>query len=358
MKGRRVLLVAGGTGGHIMPAISFGRWAAENRGAEVGYVCGMRPLEREIYSSAGISPRIIALSGSPLAGGISLKARMERSFSSVKALGEARKILREFRPDHCVLFGGYVSLPFLLMCKTMQIPVAVHEQNACAGKITKLAAMEGTPVLTGWETCFPLKRSKFTRVGVPVRKFRKLERGEAIRQLGLPDAGADLFTVVVFSGSLGSVPIKEKILKISENAEFSDFLFLIPSVASEIEKVSERVWVLPKIWDPSPLFAAADCVVTRAGGSILTELAVLGIPALVVPWREAAGDHQYYNAAAFISENTGIIINLENNTVSFAAQILELRNLAGVYKQNKAAEPYNKADKICERLWEALAFRF
>lgn len=354
MNNGRILMVAGGTGGHIMPAISFGYWAAEHRCAEIAYVCGARPLEYEIYSSAGISPRIIKLEGSPLSGGVSAKVRAGRMLDMIGSLGEARKILMEFRPEHCVLFGGYISLPFLLLCKMMNIPVTVHEQNACAGLITKLAERVGVPVLTGWETCFPLERKQFKRVGVPVRKFSKPERAEAMRRLNVPDEYAGLFTVVVFSGSLGSVSIKEKILEISSDEKFRDFLFLIPLDSANIEKAADRVLVLPKMWDPSPLFASADCVVTRAGGSILTELAVLGIPALVIPWRGAAGDHQYYNASAFISENIGIILDLENDSVSFAAHIFELRDIVNGCKQRKASQLYGKADKICERFWGAI----
>lgn len=350
----RILLIAGGTGGHIMPALSFGSWAAKNRCAEVGYVCGTRAMERDIYFNAGAVPMMIHLDGSPLSGGITMKKRAERTLAMVTSLAEARKILRDFRPDCCVLFGGYISLPFLAMCRVMRIPALVHEQNACAGLVTKLAAGLGLPVLTGWDACFPLKRKRFTRVGVPVRTFKQPDRGEALNILGIPEPAPGSSTAVVFSGSLGSVPIKEKILEISSREYFRDWLFLLPSVAEKTEKIGDNVWVLPKIWDPSPLFAAADYIVTRAGGSILTEIATLGLPALVIPWRGAANDHQFYNASAFLSENTGIILDLENDSGLLASRILELRGLTGACMQKKVSRLYNKADIICEKLWEAL----
>lgn len=355
MSERRILLVAGGTGGHIMPAISFGRWAIENRAAEVDYVCGVRPLEKEIYTNSDISPHIIGMTGSPLSGGISVKARMERSITSVRALDEARRVIRKFSPSCCVLFGGYISLPFLLVCKMLRIPVVIHEQNACAGQVTKLAAKARIPVLTGWETCFPLSSKQFKRVGVPVRRFSKPDRAGAMKQLGVTEESTNKFIAVIFSGSLGSTSIKKQILSVSGDEKFGDFLFLIPSVSTEVEKVTDRVWLLPKIWDPSPLFAVADCAVTRAGGSMLAELAVLGIPALIIPWRDAAADHQYYNASAFISENTGIILNSENDPTFLATEILELRKLTSGCKQNRDSKLYNNANKICEQLWDAIA---
>lgn len=352
---KRILLIAGGTGGHIMPALSFGRWAAKNRRAEVAYVCGTRAMEREIYLSAGVTPMTVDMVGSPLSGGITVKERVDRSFTVAKSFAGARKILKDFRPDCCLLFGGYISLPFLMTCRGMNIPVFVHEQNACAGLVTKLASKLGVPVLTGWDACFPLARKQFTRVGVPVREFNNLDRQAAFDLLGIPEPDLGCFTAVIFSGSLGSVSIKERIHEISSGESFKDWLFLIPSVAEKTERVGGNVWVLPKIWDPSPLFAVADCVVTRAGGSILTEIAVFELPALVIPWREAANDHQFHNASAFLSENTGIIFDMGNGSRLLADRILGLKELTCTCMQKKASRLYNTADVICEKLWEALA---
>lgn len=356
----RLLLVAGGTGGHIMPAITFGRWAETHRtGTETGYVCGTRVLEQEIYSSVGIVPRKMNLSGSPISSGVSLKGRIERVFSTACAFAEARKIIKEFRPDCCVLFGGYVSLPFLIMCKAMNIPAVLHEQNASAGIATKLAIKIGMPVLTGWDTCFPLARSSFTRVGVPVREFRKQERAEALQALGINSDASGRFIAIIFSGSLGSSSIRERISEIAAYPVFKDWLFLIPAVSDKTEKIADNAWILPKIWEPSPLFAAADVFVTRAGGSTLTEISVLGIPALIIPWRGAANNHQYHNAVAFLSENTGIILNLETDIGLLVQKLLELKALKDDCVQQKIQMLYdNRRDKICEGFWEAIASRF
>lgn len=351
----RLLLIAGGTGGHIMPAIAFGRWALRFRGAEIGYVSGIRPLETEIYSSAGIEPHVLNLSGSPLSGGVSLKNKMNRVFATVVACAKARKILKEFRPSSCVMFGGYISLPFLIMCKMMKIPAVLHEQNACAGMVSRLAAKLGVSVLTAWESCIPLDRTRFERIGIPVREFKKIERGEAIKMLGVEGDFADRFIAVIFSGSLGSVSIKGQVVEAASSVDFKDWLFLIPAVSDVAERISANVWVLPKMWDPSPLFSAADCIVTRAGGSTLAEVAALEIPALVIPWKDAANNHQYHNAVAFLSENTGIILDLENNAGLLPSKLLELKGLVQCGTQKRTSRPYNKVDKICERLWEAMS---
>lgn len=357
--GGRVLLVAGGTGGHIMPAIAFGRWTERNRpDAEVAYVCGTRALELEIYGSAGISPYTLALEGSPMSGGVPLKEKARRAISTVGALAKAKKILREYRPDCCVLFGGYVSLPFLFICKVTGVPFVVHEQNACAGMVTRLAAKLGAPVLTGWEVCVPLADSCFERVGVPVREFRKMGRSEAMMDLGIPEYLTNRCIAVIFSGSLGSVSIKQKISEISSSPAFKDWLFLIPAMSGKIERIAENVWLLPKIWDPSPLFAVADLIVSRAGGSTLTEAAVSGLPVLVIPWKRAARDHQSHNAKAFLSENTGIILDLETEFGLLATKLSELKKLKDDGERRGVSASHDKAWKINEKLWGIVASQF
>lgn len=351
----RLLLVAGGTGGHIMPAIALGRWiAGKHPGTVVSYACGARALEVDIYSSAGIIPQRLRLVGSPLAGGISPGERLDRLISMASSVVEARRILKWSSPDCCILFGGYVSLPFLIMCRIMKIPVAVHEQNACAGMVTRLADKLGTPLLTGWEVCFPLRRERFTRVGVPVRDFRKMERAAALSELGVDMEAVGRFTAVVFSGSLGSAEVREKIVRLSAQSDFKAWAFLLSAASGKVEKIGGHVWALPKLWDPSALFAAADCIITRGGGSTLAEAAVQGLPALLIPWRGASGDHQYHNAAAFAAENGGLIVESEGDQRLFAEKLLLLRELSGSCVQDGAFRQYNKADKICEQFWEAI----
>lgn len=355
---RKILLVAGGTGGHILPAIAFGSWAEESGRAGVSYVCGARELESEIYLSAGITPLRLDLDGSPLSGGISLKTKIERSFSTAASFCEVRRILKKYRPDCAVLFGGYLSLPFLIMCRVMGVPAVVHEQNACAGMASRLAAKLGIRVLSGWEVCFPLESRAFTRVGIPVRAFKQAGRAEALGALGVNPGAEGKFICVVFGGSLGSVSMKEAIGEISGRPAFEDWLFLLPAAADGIGRVSANAWALPAIWDPSPLFAAADCAVTRAGGSTLAELAVMGLPALIIPWKEAARNHQYHNASAFLSENTGIIFDLGNDRDTLERKLTELKALTDGGAVRKSSEPRGKADIICERLWRAVASQF
>jgi UDP-N-acetylglucosamine--N-acetylmuramyl-(pentapeptide) pyrophosphoryl-undecaprenol N-acetylglucosamine transferase len=150
---RKILIVAGGTGGHIFPALAFGRWILDQKKNEgVSYLSGDRPLELEIYASQGIEPYRLFLSGSPL-GSPSILRNARRWMELFRSFFQVGRFLRRERPDACFLFGGYVSLLPLLWCRFLKIPILAHEQNACAGKVTKLASYLGAPVAAGWSQC-------------------------------------------------------------------------------------------------------------------------------------------------------------------------------------------------------------
>ena len=135
----------GGTGA-IWPAISFGRWIAENKpDVSVSYICGSRPLELEIYAAAGIEPHCLNIDGSPFSGsGIE---RLKRAWGQVAALRESASFIRSESPDFVLLFGGYVTFPVLLASRMLKAPSAIHEQNAYAGKVTRIASLMGGDIL-------------------------------------------------------------------------------------------------------------------------------------------------------------------------------------------------------------------
>ena len=168
---KKIILAAGGTGGHIWPALSFGAWINKNHAeCEVRYVCGSRPLEREIYAAAKAEPVVLPVDGSPLAGrGAGQKlARMRALLASY---GRASSLVKDFRPDAALVFGGYLSLPVIMACRRAGVRCALHEQNARAGKVTRLASKLGMEIYSGWSECEPLPKKKFIRTGVPVRDF-------------------------------------------------------------------------------------------------------------------------------------------------------------------------------------------
>ena len=353
----RLLLAAGGTGGHIWPAISFGRWIGINKpDISVSYICGNRPLELEIYASAGIEPRQLKIEGSPLAGRGLEKFR--RMWGQFPAFVDSAALLRSEDPDFVLLFGGYVSFPVLLASWILRKPAAVHEQNAYAGRVTRMASRMGAEVFSGWRECIPIQASRYTRIGVPVREFSMMSPERAWTELGIPGKFPEGPKLLVFSGSLGSSSMKDLVMKISSMAEFSGWTFILPALSQNVEKAGENVFILPKIWKTELLYSLADLAVVRGGGSTLTEVSVLGIPSLVIPWEGAADNHQYHNAVSFLSENMGILWDGKGESEAFAKNIMRLYDILLDNKNKRTEDINNCAGRICEDLWLAISSNF
>ncbi|MDR1977358.1 MAG: UDP-N-acetylglucosamine--N-acetylmuramyl-(pentapeptide) pyrophosphoryl-undecaprenol N-acetylglucosamine transferase [Synergistaceae bacterium] len=297
-KAEKILIVAGGTGGHIFPALAFGRWILDQKKAErVFYLSGSRPLEGEIYASQGIRPYRLSLSGSPL-GSSSRTRNFRRWMELLHSFCQTGYFLRRERPDLCFLFGGYVSLMPLLWCRLLGIRVIAHEQNACAGKVTRLAARLRVPIASGWNECRGV--DGFAPVGVPVRPLRKISRKEAASALEIDVKDGD-FVVGVVGGSLSSAALSTLVEKVSESVAGGDgescvFVVLNDIPAPAFEK---RIHFVGRRWNMNPFYSLCDAVVCRAGASTLAEVASYGIPTLAIPWKSAADGHQEANAECF-----------------------------------------------------------
>lgn len=341
-----LLIVAGGTGGHIWPSIVFGQWAERNAGARVTFVCGNRPIEREIYSWAGVNPIILPLSGSPLG---KMKAFVSRSADAVLSAVKAWEIIKDADADLCLLFGGYLSAPFILASRVKGVKAVVHEQNAIAGRVTRLAWRTGIPVLSGWNRCKPFPPGIFTSVGIPVRKIEKLEAAKGWKRLGLSGSPFSPPRVLVMGGSLGSASLKETAIELSRRPEFASWGFIIVGFPSTHEMLPQNVISLPRVWDISALFSLASIAIVRGGASTLAELLAYKLPAIVVPWKEAIGNHQLENGRCFIELGGGKMWTECEPIDSLAAMLRELAEITvpGVRR-------YDISEAVCSKMWERL----
>ncbi|MGI6784512.1 MAG: UDP-N-acetylglucosamine--N-acetylmuramyl-(pentapeptide) pyrophosphoryl-undecaprenol N-acetylglucosamine transferase [Aminivibrio sp.] len=305
----RVCLVAGGTGGHIFPALAFGEWLEERvENVSVGFVCGSRPLESEIYGSRGVSPFKLPVSGSPFgAPGFAVRARRWRE--TIASFFIFLKYLRKEEWDCCVLFGGYVSFPALLACRLKKVPFVIHEQNAAAGKVTRIAVRLGGKAASGWDECAPLPEGSFTPAGVPVRKFSPLGKREGWESLGSGRKFPENTIIGVLGGSLMSEGLVQLLYSIFRDEAFKTFTFLLLGSSEKVHsgKVPENVIFIKKQWDMNSFYSVIDGAITRGGASTLSELMLWKIPAVVIPWKLAADNHQERNARRFVDLASGEI---------------------------------------------------
>ena len=279
---RRILIASGGTGGHIFPAIVFGKNLQDN-GDTVEWLCGSRELERTIYNSSGIEPVCLPLVGSPM-GTRSPAKIFGRIVDVFRSITMTSRLIKTFRPDEVYLFGGYISFAPLIVAKMKRIPVTLHEQNTVAGRVARLASKMGARIITGWPVCEGIKR--FEYIGIPVREPVRMTRAEALRTLGL-DIPEESKIVGVAGGSLGSGPLSELLKKAAKLCTGYDFVFLSSKVREDVGNMH----FIPSQWDMSAFYSASDILVCRAGGSTLAEALKWGMPAITISWPGAMDNH-------------------------------------------------------------------
>ena len=316
----KILLAAGGTGGHIIPSIAFGQWL-KRKGESVVWLTGSRELEEKIYQAHGVTPLKISLEGSPL--GVRGLRSLRRWTQLVGSFFECRAVLARESVARCVLFGGYLSMPVLLAARSLGIPVLMHEQNTVAGKVTRFAARMNVPIACAWSECRGLEKNKFITAGLPLRQLELTDQKQAQnRLLGSPLSEGEKL-VIILGGSLGSGGMKNMLQNSQDMIKSTGCKILCMGIAPEQRPFPEAL-THEACWDMSLVYSAADAVVCRAGASTLAELNALGIPVIVVPWAASADDHQSHNARAFAAQTGAPVLNENDAPRDFAAALAAL----------------------------------
>jgi len=313
----RVAVAAGGTSGHIHPALAVA--AALRRrlpDAEILFIGTARGLEATVVPRAGFPFRPIRASGFP----------RRLSFAVLKSLSdlaagrrEALRLIGEFRPDVVFGTGGYVCAPVVAAANRLHVPVVLHEQNAYPGRANRMMARRARFLCTsfpGFEDAWP-KRANVLRTGYPVRpEFFRVDRDEARAALGIPP---DARFVLAFGGSLGARTINRAILAmLRDGPSPCGARVLLASGAALLEEVSaesaflagrsDEFKLVDYLVDPHLAMAAADLIVCRAGAGACSEIAALGKPSVLVPYPYAANDHQTCNARSLSDIGAAVLL--------------------------------------------------
>lgn len=309
----KVIISGGGTGGHIFPALSIAnevkrRWP----GARILFVGAEGRMEMTRVPEAGYS-----IEGLPVMGFD--RKRLWRNikvlFKLRRSLSKAKKIVRNFKPDIAVGVGGYASGPTLKTAQKAGIPTLLQEQNSYAGVTNKMLSKKARAICVaydGMERFFPA--GVIVKTGNPVRAGILecgLTRQEAKKDLGF-DSKRPL--LLVLGGSLGSKTINEAIaasLKKYQDAGVS-VLWQTGKTYAEAciarTEAFENVKATAFISDMATAYRAADLVVSRAGASTISELQLLGMPAVLVPSPNVAEDHQCKNAMALVEKDAARMV--------------------------------------------------
>jgi UDP-N-acetylglucosamine--N-acetylmuramyl-(pentapeptide) pyrophosphoryl-undecaprenol N-acetylglucosamine transferase len=306
----RLMLTGGGTGGHLFPAVA----TAENLssrvvGSEILFVGTKRKLDRSYLEQFGFSVKTIhsyGLKGKKIPALIKALAVLPVSFC------EACYHIIRFRPHVVCGVGGYVTGPVVAAAWLLRKPTVIHEQNSVPG----LANRKLGPLVT--RICISLPQSekyfppgKTVLTGNPVRK-KILEVAQAAK------SHPDKMTIVVLGGSQGAHAINKLMVDVltSGDEAFAGLQVIHQTGRNDEEMVSKayqdsgiEAKVAPFFTDMGSVYDQADLVVSRAGATTLAEIAVLGKPAILIPYPFAADDHQQKNGAWYVDSGAAVLLS-------------------------------------------------
>ena len=300
----RIIITGGGTGGHLFPGIALADSLRQRfPGCEILFIGTQRQLDRDALAGLDFQQESIACMGLK---GMGLVRRLKSLISLPKAVLEARQIIKQFQPALVFGVGGYVTGPVLVAAKLLGIPACIHEQNAIPGLANRLTARFVSKVFVSIPGTYPFSQKKTVVSGNPVRKkiLAAAER-RPVKKSNKP------LTLLVMGGSLGAHRINMLMLEAAQHITAKQpfpFRLIHQTGAADADEVRAgyaaagiEAEVEPFFKDMAAVYAQADLAVARAGATSLAELAVMGLPVLLIPYPYAADDHQAANAAYYVA---------------------------------------------------------
>lgn len=332
-KRTRILIAAGGTGGHLFPAIAI---ADEIRKldphAEILFVGTRRKIESKVVPPKGYNFRPIWISG--FHRGVRF-TNMLFPLKMIVALVQSFFLIRKFRPGLVLGTGGYVSGPVLYVASMVGTPTVIHESNSYPGVTTRFLSGRVSKVLiTFAETTKWLRRSDNVElVGNPTRETL----GQISRELGAKAFNLDpqKRTLLVFGGSLGAASLNRAVIRMLPRLRNAGIQTIWQTGEHMLDSIinAEGIWIGKFIDKMEYAYAAADVVLCRAGATTLAELTRLGKPAILVPYPHAAADHQVKNAETLVEHGAARLIRDHELNEKAEHEILSLINNEGALRK-------------------------
>lgn len=351
---KRLLVMAGGTGGHVFPGLAVADYLAE-QGWQVQWLGTAERLEAKLVPEAGYPIHFIQVQGVRGNGVLRL---LKAPWQIAKAVWQARKVLKAFAPDVVLGMGGFASGPGGVAAWLNGIPLVIHEQNAVAGLTNRWLSRLAKRSLSGFAMPAP-----FEWVGNPVRAaFARAHPMQGVSKT---------VNILVIGGSLGARVLNQQLpIALSQ---FSTFVVRHQCGAGNRQQVTEAykqalagvehsgVWQVDEFIDDMPeAYQWADLIICRAGALTVAEIAAVGRAAIFVPLPHAVDDHQTLNASALVNANAawllpqnqleeGKLVTLLNDIFTTPSQLLDKAARAKHLAKLHAAA---QVGDICKQLAE------
>ena len=337
----RVIIAAAGTGGHINPGIAIANKIKEEEpDSKIIFIGTNRGLENDLVPRAGYELKNIDSYG--INRSISID-NIKRLYKTIKSIGEAKKIIKEFKPDVVIGTGGYICISVGIAAKKSNIPLILHESNACPGMAVKILSKKADVVLTGFKEAKQrlTKAKKVVVTGTPT-KVQKLnltqrEKLKVKNNLGFKE---ELPLIFAYGGSQGAKSINESLVKIIKEKKNKEYNILWATGNSGYDQIKEEfekeqisinnisnAKIVPYIYNMEEILNTADLLVCRSGAMTITEISNVGKPAIFIPFPFATENHQEYNAKVLENVNAAkIILDKNLNAENLDTQIKNIVN--------------------------------
>lgn len=335
----KFIIVTGGTGGHIFPALSI-KEEMERENFKVIFVLGGKlriPFEE----------KLIYIKAAPFMGK-NLPVLLKNIFINIQGVIESINFLNK-NPFPIIATGSYASFPLLFSAFVKNMPYFILEQNSIPGRVNKIFSKKAKINFIAFEKTKKYLKGKKVFVGNPLRRFKEIEKSEARKVLNLKENEK---VILIFGGSQGSRFLNNLGIEISKIMK--DYKFILISGKNFYEEIKEKkeenILLFPFYKEMEILYSASDAAITRAGGITIYELLYFGIPSLLIPFPYATDNHQFYNAQC-ICKKYDFFEMIEEKDASIEKVAEKLEKL--LFKKGKRKIKFFAEKKIIEEIKNA-----
>ena len=344
----------------------------ENKSAEILFIGTERGLEKDLVPRAGYVLKTIDAYG--LSKKISYD-NLKKIIKTIKGLSQAKKIVKEFKPDIVIGTGGYICGAVILAAHKQKIPTMLHESNAFPGKAVKMLTKYTDVIMVSFEDAVNRisNAKKVVLTGTPTRNLKfELSLNDKVKEIEKYNLNPAKQTILVFGGSQGAKKINDTIIDLAEKKLNKKYQIILVTGQKQYEPVKQKlreksldienldgIRIVPYIYEMAETISAVDILVCRSGATTVTEVAKHGKPAIFIPLPNVSHNHQQYNAEVLEKIDAARIIkndDLKAENLNFLIEqmlekdILETmgRNARKVAINNAEERIYNEIIKLVE----------
>lgn len=305
----KVIVTAGGTGGHIYPALAIINKIKEMEpNSQFLYIGTHNRMEKDIIPNYNIPFETIEIYGFN-------RKNLFKNFKTLKCLVKSKKkckkLIKEFNPDVVLGFGGYVTAPVISVAHKLGYKTFIHEQNSVPGVSNKILTNKVDLICVSLKSslsAFPSEKTVFT--GNPCGEDAVKKPPMDKKELGLSKTKK---LVLIVMGSLGATKVNEYLMNIMDSFAKKDYEVLFVTGKKDYDlvkttKIPHNVKVVPYIDNLTRIMKNTDIIVTRAGASTLSEIIALNLPSILIPSPYVPNNHQFKNAMDLVSNNSALLV--------------------------------------------------